>query len=128
MKLLFVILAGLAGCCAHASEVQPITDKDFADKALANGCKVVVFTSSWCSSCRELKPIVEKVATDCQQAEFYKFNIVDGTKADETYHVDKIPCVIVFRNGREVARKLGHELLVDGAREKFVAWVGENEK
>lgn len=108
--------------------VHSISDKDFAEKALANGVCVVEFSSNWCHPCRELKPIYERVAGECKGAKFYQFQIEDGTKADETYHVTKMPCVIIFRNGHEVARKLGHELLVDGAREKFVAWVGENEK
>ena len=113
---------------SSTTAVQSITDADFADKALANGITVVEFSSNWCMPCRELKPIYEQVCGDCKGAKFYQFNIVDGSKADERYKITKIPCVIIFKDGREIARKLGHELLVTDAREKFVAWIAENAK
>ncbi len=89
---------------------EHFTDKDFGQKVLESDKPVLIdFYADWCGPCKLAAPIVEELA------ETYKDRVVVGKlDVDENgetamkYGVMSIPTVIVFKDGKEVERKVGY--------------------
>ncbi len=66
------------------------------------------FWASWCSPCRMLAPVFEKIAEKYEgQAEFVKLNVDEEEEAAIKYRVSSIPNIIAFKNGEVKANNLG---------------------
>ena len=93
---------------AHLVEV---TDKDFQEIVLDSDKPVMVdFWAVWCIPCKELTPIVEKVAASRTDAKVVKVNIDEADKFTQQFKVGTLPALVVFSKGKEVARLVGlHE-------------------
>lgn len=85
------------------------TDADFGEKVLKSSLPVMVdFSAEWCGPCRMAAPIIDELS------ETYKDKILIGkidvdasVQTAAKYGVQSIPTVIVFKDGREVERKVG---------------------
>jgi len=85
------------------------SDADFEEKVLASSLPVLVdFYAQWCGPCRMAAPIIDELS------ETYKDKIligkvdVDASVATAAkYGVQSIPTVIMFKEGKEIERKVG---------------------
>ncbi len=69
---------------------------------------MVDFYSSGCAPCRMLAPTVEQLAETYQgRAAIYRVNIDSLSSLAEKHHIEAIPAVLFFQNGREVRRLVG---------------------
>lgn len=82
--------------------------KDSFESEVLNSDKVVLadFNAEWCGPCKMLKPIVEEISQR-EDVKVVSINIDDEDELAEDYEVYSIPCVVVFKNGKEVARSVG---------------------
>lgn len=91
------------------TNTQTFTDQNFADQVLKASKPVMVdFWATWCGPCVMAGPVVDTLADE------YKEKIVIGkldVDANQTtaqqYGVMSIPTVILFKDGKEIARKVG---------------------
>jgi thioredoxin 1 len=94
---------------APMSELKEITEDTFeAEVARAPVPVLVDFTATWCSPCRALKPLLQKIAAE--GAGRLKVVTVDGDENPALavrFGVKGFPTVIAFAGGREVARQIG---------------------
>lgn len=91
----------------YSTKLEHLNDTNFANK-IGQGFSVVDFYADWCAPCRRLGPTFSKVANDLQgKLSFYKINIDDAPTTKRTSNVKSIPTIILFSNGREVARLSG---------------------
>ena len=84
------------------------TIENFESEVLKSKIPVLVdFNATWCPPCQALHPTLEAMA---ESSDEYKIVTVDcddqGVLANE-YEVGTIPCLIVFRDGKEVDRRVG---------------------
>ena len=87
--------------------VQHFDSKSF-DEAIASGTTLVDFWATWCGPCRMQAPILE--AFEAEAGELVKVGKVDVDEEPGVaarYNIFSIPTLIVFRDGREVARTVG---------------------
>lgn len=85
-------------------ELNPETLKE----KIAQGPVVVDFWAPWCGPCRMLAPTFEKVSEQLQgKLEFAKINVQDHQSAASLHGVSGIPCLIVFKDGKEIDRIVG---------------------
>lgn len=86
-----------------------LNDKEFEEKVIKEKLPVLVdFFAEWCGPCKMAAPVIDELAGE------YKDKVVVG-KVDvdqnqETagkYGVMSIPTVIMFKDGKEVDRKMG---------------------
>jgi len=64
---------------------------------------VVDFWAPWCGPCRQVGPIVEKLADEyAGQIKVGKLNVDENQKVAMKYRVMSIPTVILFRDGAPV--------------------------
>ncbi len=121
--------------CPHCLKVNRIPRKESYTKANCGECKesllksnvvignsvildnfivnselpvVVDFWAPWCGPCLQMAPHFEKASTSMPlQAQFMKINNDDEQSLGAKYQIASIPCVLVFKDGKEVDRFTG---------------------
>lgn len=87
---------------------KEITDAEFEQEVeKAKGVVFVDFWASWCGPCQMMAPVYEKIAAKYPAIKFLKINTETNMKKAGQYEVNGIPCIIVFRDGKEVDRLIG---------------------
>ncbi|MBV0899969.1 MAG: thioredoxin [Wolbachia endosymbiont of Fragariocoptes setiger] len=91
------------------SDIIQVSDNNFKSEVLDYmGFVLVDFWAEWCRPCKTLMPYIEQLAKDkSDQIKVCKFNIDEGTQITIEYVIQSIPTLIIFQNGKEIARKIG---------------------
>lgn len=90
---------------------------------LASPLVLVDFYASWCNPCRVLSPVLQEMSTmpKYRSVVFAKVDVDKLDSVAETYRVTAMPTLILFRNGKEVARVLGADKnKIISALEKYI--------
>jgi thioredoxin 1 len=89
--------------------VLELSEVDFESIVLrASGPVLVDFTGNWCPPCRALTPILERVARKMEgQVCVFSIDADASPQLASQFKIRGLPTLIVFANGREVARRLG---------------------
>jgi len=62
----------------------------------------------WCGPCHMIAPVVEKLAVDyAGRLKVAKLNVDENPATANAYHVQGIPTLLIFRDGRVVDRIVG---------------------
>ena len=79
-----------------------------ASNAVADGVQLLDFSSPQCGPCRSMAPVFEEAAATIEPAaRFAKLNTDEAQQVATRYGIRSIPTLMVFRDGREVARQAG---------------------
>jgi thioredoxin 1 len=91
------------------SETQKITDATFKQEVLESSLPVVVdFWAEWCGPCRMIAPALEEIATELKgKVKIVKLNIDENPTVPSTLGIRSIPTLIVFKDGKAAAQKVG---------------------
>jgi thioredoxin 1 len=89
--------------------VNEIKDQDFDQEVLKSSLPVVVdFWAPWCGPCRQIAPIVDKLAEEYKgKLKFCKVNVDENHDTASKYHVMSIPTLILFKKGQLVEQTVG---------------------
>ena len=80
--------------------VKEINGLNELKEVVNNNKKVLVdIWAVWCGPCKMLSPIVDKVALDIEDVNFYKINIDEADLVSEKYQIVSIPTILYFENG-----------------------------
>jgi thioredoxin 1 len=88
---------------------KTVTDASFATDVLASGKPVLVdFWAEWCGPCKMIGPALEEISEELKdQLEIVKLDIMANTDTASQFGVQSIPLMILFKDGKPVAQKLG---------------------
>ncbi len=85
------------------------TDNNFDNDVLGSSKPVLVdFWAEWCGPCRQLTPTIDAIAEEMgDKVDVYKVNIDENPEAPSKYGVRSIPTLILFKDGKPLATKVG---------------------
>lgn len=78
------------------------TDENFEKEIQRTDRMVLVdFYATWCGPCKSLAPILEKLEKDfAEKIVLLKANVDDNQISAQKFQVDRIPMVVLFKNGQ----------------------------
>lgn len=80
-----------------------LNSKNF-DKEINCEKILIDFWASWCGPCRMLSPIVDDVS---EIIKIGKVNVDENNELANKFNIMSIPCLVLFKNGKEVKRTVG---------------------
>lgn len=88
---------------------KAVTDASFAAEVLQSAKPVVVdFWADWCGPCKMIGPALEEISDElADQVTIAKVDIMENTDIASQFGVQSIPLLIMFKDGKPVAQKLG---------------------
>lgn len=88
------------------SRVVYLSDNNF-ETAIQDDYSIVDFYADWCGPCKNLSPIFDSVAGEIDDMKFFKLNIDESDLNTTKYEIEYIPTLILFKDGKEIARRVG---------------------
>lgn len=86
-----------------------LTDANFEKETNApNKLVLVDFFAVWCNPCSVLEPILEKIAEELKEKiVLFKANLDNVPATAQKFGVEKIPTVILFKDGKPISGFVG---------------------
>ena len=114
----FVVAAALvftSGCEKPSAmnesnaNVRHITQGEFEAEVTRSAKPVVVdFYATWCGPCRELSPLLDKLAAPlADKIKFVKVNVDESPGLAQNYTVSALPTLLLFKDGKVADRIIG---------------------
>jgi thioredoxin 1 len=100
-----------------------VTDDSFEADVLQSGTPVVVdFWAEWCGPCKQIGPALEEIAGEmAEKVKIVKINIDDNPGAPSKYGVRGIPTLMLFKDGKVAATKVGA-----APKTAIASWIDES--
>ena len=104
--------------------VVKLTGANFEQEVMQADQPVLVdFYADWCGPCKMMGPVVEELAGEVSGVKVCKINIDEEMAVAQKYGVMSIPTLILFKDGKEVAKNVGFM-----PKELLVQWINEQTK
>jgi thioredoxin 1 len=90
--------------------VLKVTESDFQSEVLDIKDKVVLvdFFADWCGPCKMMAPVLDQVELKLtDKVKVVKLNTDENPSLSAKYQITGIPCLIVFKDGKEIERLIG---------------------
>ena len=112
LATVFFLAAGCENPSAmnqSSANVKHITQGEFTVEVAHCAMPVVVdFYATWCGPCREFSPVLDRVAGGYTgRIKFVKVNVDESPVLAQTFRVEAIPTVLMFKDGKVADRFTG---------------------
>lgn len=84
--------------------IKEITNEDFNE--VIKGTVLVDFNATWCGPCKMLKPVLEEISEE-RSFKIVSVDVDNNMELAREYGVMTIPCLILFKDGKEIKRSVG---------------------
>lgn len=86
-----------------------VSKENFESEVLnVKGLVLADFNADWCGPCKMLKPVLEELSAT---KKIVSINVDDEDELAEKYEVSSIPCLVLFKDGKEIDRSIGFKSL-----------------
>ncbi len=92
-----------------SANITHVTDASFEADVLKSGVPVLVdYWAEWCGPCKMIAPVLEEMATTyAGKIKIAKMDVDANQEIPAKFGIRGIPTLILFKNGQEVAKKVG---------------------
>ncbi|AAS51097.1 ACL131Wp [Eremothecium gossypii ATCC 10895] len=90
------------------SEIKSLSE--FESAVGSDKLVVVDFYATWCGPCKMIAPMIEKFATQFQEASFYKVDVDAAAEVAHKYQITSMPTILFFKNGQAVDKVVGADV------------------
>lgn len=88
--------------------MRTVTDADFDTVVLGGGAVLVDFWATWCSPCRQQKPVLEALREEMgDRLTVVQMEVDPNPVIIERYGVGSLPAMFLYRDGELVHRIVG---------------------
>lgn len=89
--------------------VRVFNSQNFDNEVLKSDTTVLVdFTATWCGPCKQLAPIIDKIADEyAGKVKVGKLDIDENPELTAKYGVRSVPTVIIFNGGQKTGFNAG---------------------
>ena len=88
-------------------ELEKVTKTNY-EEAVENGVTLVDFNAPWCSPCRAMAPVIDRLEKDLgDKVKFVGINIDENQEIARAQGIQSIPTLIVYKEGSELNRMIG---------------------
>ena len=102
--------------------MEIINDVEFNSKVTESSKPVLVdFFATWCGPCRQMLPIVTEISEEMPEIAVYKMDVDESPNTPEALDIQSLPTLILFKDGKPVAKKTGPMLKVE-----LINWIKSN--
>ena len=89
-------------------KIVEVGEDTFLEEVLKSNIPVLVdFNANWCGPCRMLKPVLESIAFERDDIKIASVNVDNCEELAKQYGIMSIPCLIVFKDGKEIDKSVG---------------------
>lgn len=89
-------------------KVFEINRENFENEVINSKVPVLVdFNADWCGPCKMIRPILEEISEEENKTKIVSINIDEESELAEKFEVSSIPCLILYKNGKEIKRSVG---------------------
>ena len=91
-----------------AEKILNLNTKEFDEVINKEKLVLIDFWAGWCAPCRMLAPIIEQIADQYEGKLIVgKVDIDDNQDLAVRYGIQTIPTVVLFKDGKVVAKEIG---------------------
>ena len=106
------------------ADLMQVTDANFEAMVLASDKPfVLAFWAVWCGPCRQMEPVLNKLAAENETIVVGKLNVDENPTTATKFDILSIPTLLVFVNG-EVAKKLVGAMSPQRVADELAEWLG----
>src|SRR5262245_56023513 len=118
----YVLVSGLR-TKGTAMPTAKTSDSSFENDVIKSAEPVVVdFWAEWCGPCRMIGPSLEDISNEMAgKVKVVKLNVDENPQTAEKFGVRSIPTLMIFKDGKLAAQKVGAASKGDLTR-----WIGAN--
>ena len=98
--------------------IKYLKEENFDDE-IKDGVVLVDFYADWCGPCKMLGQVLETI----EDINILKVNTDEFEELSMKYGVMSIPTIILFKDGKEVAKNVGFM-----AKGELEEWINQNQK